>query len=98
MSNIYVGDNGTIVSFIVKDSNDVVSLVDATVTVTIKKGSNIFKKEATITEHENGKCQIVLNEEDIKTEGRYSIQITVRFSNGNKFSSNTNQIIVSPLL
>jgi hypothetical protein len=63
--------------------------------VVIKYKRTGIKKEATITDAQNGKCQITLNAEDVNYEGVYSLQATVTYLNGNTFTSNVQRFVVN---
>jgi hypothetical protein len=87
MANIYVGDNGTVFQFTVKDNGSNVDLRGATVEIALKTGTRRIEKDAILTDAENGICEIVLTSDDLSTPGDYYLQSTVKMQNGNYFSS-----------
>lgn len=95
MNEIYQGDSGTVLSITITNDDSIVDLTDSTVDVVIKYKRTGIKKVAAITDAINGKCEITLNAEDVVNDGIYSLQATVNFSNGNKFSSNVQRFIVN---
>jgi hypothetical protein len=95
MNEIYQGDNGTLLSLTITNEESVIDLTDSTVEVVIKYKRTGIKKEATITDATNGKCQITLNAEDVNYEGVYTLQATVTYLNGNTFTSNVQRFTVN---
>jgi hypothetical protein len=87
MANIYLGDNGTVFQFTVKDNGAIVDIRNATVEVILKTGTRRIAKNASLTDAENGLCEITLTSEDLSTPGDYYLQATVKMQNGNSFSS-----------
>jgi hypothetical protein len=87
LANIYVGDNGTVFQFTVKDNGAIVDLRGSAVEVTFKTGTRRFVKDANLIDAENGICEITLTSEDLSTPGDYNFQATVKMQNGNSFSS-----------
>jgi hypothetical protein len=95
MNEIYQGDNGTLLNLTITNDESVIDLTDSTVEVVIKYKRTGIKKEATITDATNGKCQITLGAEDVNNEGVYTIQATVTYLNGNTFTSNVQRFTVN---
>jgi hypothetical protein len=87
MANIYVGDNGTVFQFTVKDNGALVDIRGATVEIALKTGTRRIEKDANLTDAENGICEIILTSDDLSTPGDYYFQATVKLQNGNTFSS-----------
>jgi hypothetical protein len=95
MNEIFQGDNGTTLNLTISDGEKIVNLINSTVEVVIKYKRTGIKKEATITDATNGKCQITLNAEDVNYEGVYTLQATVTYLNGNTFTSNVQRFTVN---
>lgn len=98
VNEIVQGDSGVVLELIIQDGTQVVNLTGATVEVHIRLRANSVKKQATITDAINGKCEITLDSEDISQEGNYSFQATVTFSEDRQFSSNIERFPVSKKL
>lgn len=91
MAEVYKGDNGTLLTFTVKDErNKTVNLTGATVTMKIKKASDIplEEKVANIVNASEGICSVTLFENDLDIVSRYTFQLTVLLPNSNKYSTN----------
>jgi chitodextrinase len=95
MNEIYQGDNGTVLNLTITNDESVIDLTGSIVEVVIKYKRTGIKKTATIIDAQNGKCQVTLNAEDVNYEGVYSLQATVKYSNGNTFTSNVQRFIVN---
>ena len=94
MAGIKSGDNGTVIELPVRDGGEVVSLVNATVSVVIKNGERRFIKEAQITDAAGGLCEITLTSVDVANTGSYNLQGIVRHANGNEFASDIEKFTV----
>ena len=97
---IVVGDNGTQLMATVRDDNGVVDLSTASSIVgTLKRGSgSIITKQFDIVDAQAGTCSAVLTADDLNVPGEYTIQLTVSFAGGTKFSSAGKRFQVAPLL
>jgi hypothetical protein len=97
-NEIVQGDNGTILSLtVVDDKGNVVDLRTATsVELAIKYSRGMPTiKQGTITDGQNGKVQVVLNDTDTANEGIFAIQCTVNFIDGEKFNSDIQKLIIN---
>jgi hypothetical protein len=98
MSDIYAGDNGTILAFDVYDAAGVVNLTGASISVTVQSPTKQFVKDAVITDTTQGKCELVLKSEDIEDVGSYKIQGKVSFNNGDFFYAKISRFdVLKPL-
>lgn len=100
MTNLTQGDNGSILSFTVKDGGQIADLTNATVQVILTysathSGTN---KQAEITDAVNGKCRLVLTSNDILLDGIYVFQILVTYSDGRQFNSDVQKFTVTKKL
>ena len=98
MSEIIQGDSGTILEGTVSDDNGIVDIRGCTVTFTIKSSTKRIEKDGMVIDGQNGIVQCVLSSEDVQDIGNYVFQATVKFSNGNQFSSNLNRFKVGAKL
>lgn len=75
--SIIQGDNGIVISF-----NTRMNLAGATVTVSIKRGTDLLTKPVTITDSANGLCNFSLLTSDITIFGVYKYQWTATYDDG----------------
>ncbi|WP_256761393.1 BppU family phage baseplate upper protein [Cohnella sp. WQ 127256] len=89
MSNIVVGDNGTMIDITVMDDVGAVDLTTTTSIVAhfIRADKTTFNKPLSIVDAINGRCSTTLLSEDLLVSGGYTYQVTVNFSNGDEFSN-----------
>lgn len=92
---IYQGDNGTVLEITIKDGNQTISLIDASVEVLIKYKDIGIIKQAEIIDAQNGICQITLLSDDVIYEGSYTFQATCTFIDGGIFTSSLQRFTVS---
>lgn len=90
-NEIVQGDNGIILSFIIKDGDEPINLTSASVQIVLTLRSSGKIKQGVITDALNGKCQVILNSDDILYDGVYTFQPTVTFPDGRQFTSGTLQ-------
>jgi hypothetical protein len=95
MSDIYQGDSGTKIILTITSDNGIVDLTNTTVEVVIKYKATGIKKIANIIDAPNGKVEITLDETDIANTGAYVIQATVKYTNGDSFSSSIQRFVVN---
>ncbi|MCM3599407.1 BppU family phage baseplate upper protein [Robertmurraya korlensis] len=75
--NIVQGDNKLTIPI---STN--MNLENATVTITVKRGGEIFTKTATILDIVTGSCEFSLTNEDLTVAGIYEYQWTAEFTDG----------------
>lgn len=98
MSNIYQGDNGTVLQFTVKDNGIPVDIRGATVKVVFKTTTRTFEKLATITDGLGGVCEIELAKEDVSEATKYRMQGEVTFAGETQFASDILTLAVNSRL
>jgi chitodextrinase len=86
-NEIIQGDSGVVLEFTITDNQSIVNLTGSTVEIILKYKAITIKKQATITDAINGKCEVILDAEDISNVGVYSFQATCTFSDNRVFSS-----------
>ncbi len=75
--NIIQGDNKITIPF-----NTNMSLENATVKVSVKRGEDLLTKTATILDVPTGKCEFSLSSLDLTVVGVYEYQWTAEFTDG----------------
>lgn len=96
MSNIYQGDNGTVLEFTVMDRGAVVNITGATVELKFITSTRTFTKNAIVTDGTSGICEVALTSADVSESGGYRVQGIVKFVNGNEFASDVITFKVVP--
>jgi hypothetical protein len=94
---IVQGDNGIIVPFVTAKPS-VINLEGAIVEVSIKRGSDLLTKPATILDKIKGKCQFELSNFDLTMTGTYFYQWTAKFENGRILNGRRQEFYVSDKL
>lgn len=100
MPNIFAGDNGTTLSITVSDDKGAVKLSLATSIVAhfVRPDKTTFDKTLTVTDSALGKCSASLSSTDVTVAGMYAFQVTVTFSDGNKFSGDIQNLVADAKL
>jgi hypothetical protein len=98
MSEIRIGDNGTVMQVTILDQDGVVDIRSATIQIVIKQRAKTITKTAQIVDGLKGICSFVLNEADITEEGTFSFQAEVRFLDGKVFNSDIGRFSVGKKL
>ncbi|MBD1379244.1 fibronectin type III domain-containing protein [Metabacillus arenae] len=91
-------DNGTKLSLVIRDNNQIVNLTNTSVEVLISHKGTGSIKHAEITDATKGMCEVTLYSEDVQYEGVYNFQATVIFADGKRFSSDIQRFTVSKKL
>jgi hypothetical protein len=94
-NEIVQGDSGSIIELVIQDDSQVIDLTDATVQIVLTYKSTGKIIQAEITDPVKGVCQFTLTSEDTMYEGIHTFQATVTFSDGRKFTSNTQRFNVA---
>jgi hypothetical protein len=81
--SVVQGDNGSVLRFTINNKN----LTGATVQVNIRRGSEMFTKNATIVDAIKGICEVVLNKDDLTIAGVHFLQPTVTYTDATEFTS-----------
>jgi hypothetical protein len=98
MSDIRIGDNGTVIELQIVDDVGIVDLRGTVVEVLIKLRAKRINKIAQIKDGLKGLCEFTLNREDIDEIASYSFQATVKFPDGKEFASSIGYFTVGKKL
>lgn len=96
MSNIYVGDNGTVVEISISDDDGAVNLTTATtITATFTKpDGTTFEKTFSVTDAAAGECNTTLMSADNSAAGIYTFKTVASFVNGSIFRGSVQSYLV----
>jgi hypothetical protein len=89
------GNNGAVLRFNVRRKGNIVPIDNATVNVAIKRGNDLFTKNATIVSATSGICEVKLTRADLETAGTYYLQPTIIFPDDDEFSGDVQKFVVS---
>jgi hypothetical protein len=98
MSDIRIGDNGTVIEITIRDQDGIVDIRSATVEILIKLRAKRITKIAQIKDGLKGLVEFTLNREDIDDVASYSFQATVKFPDGKEFASSIGYFTVGKKL
>jgi hypothetical protein len=100
VSNVFVGDNGTVLGITVSDDSGPVNLASTSSIVAhfVRADKTTFDKTLTVTDAANGECSATLTREDVSVAGMYVLQVTAHFTNESEFSGDIQKFTVSAKL
>lgn len=93
---IIQGDNGTRLRLFIKEEGIPLDLNGATVEIKIKRSDTTITKTGAIIG--TGECEVELTSDDVIIAGKYFIQLTIKYNNGDIYSSNVQQFNVDDKL
>lgn len=99
MSDIYAGDNGTVLEVTISDAAGAVNLTTATTIIAyfVKPGGT-FEKTLAVTGATTGKCSVSLTSSNINVAGTYTFQVEVTFLDATFFHGGVQRFKVAPAL
>jgi hypothetical protein len=91
INTIVAGNNGNKLLITIRNAG---SIEGATVRIAIKRGAEVFTKQAVIIDAASGKCEVTLSATDLPSSGLYFYQPTITYADGREFTGEVGRFTV----